>query len=94
MSTARSNQGDHGRLQPLIEFAQSEGWHVVRTPGGHLKFTKPGCAPIYTRSATTNNQAELNAGRQLRHAVGQASQAASDSCATTASKRPKEARRA
>ena len=28
----------------LIEFAVGEGWHVKRTPGGHLKFTKAGCA--------------------------------------------------
>ena len=34
----------HARLRALIEFALGEGWHVKRTRGGHLMFTKPGCA--------------------------------------------------
>ena len=47
-----------------------EGWHVVkRTPGGHLKFTKSGCASIYTSSTASDHRASLNArGRDLRRA--------------------------
>ena len=44
MANAHELARGHKRLRALIEFALGEGWHVVRTPGGHLKFTKPGCA--------------------------------------------------
>ena len=50
MANAHELARGHKRLRALIEFALGEGWHVVRTPGGHLKFTKQGCAPIYTSS--------------------------------------------
>ena len=45
------------------------GWEVVRTPGGHLKFTKPGLPPIYTGSTASDFRAERNARAQLRRAV-------------------------
>ncbi|MGE7098955.1 hypothetical protein ACQKIS_22930, partial [Pseudomonas fulva] len=48
MANAHELARGHKRLRALIEFAVGEGWHVKRTPGGHLKFTKPGCAAIYT----------------------------------------------
>lgn len=44
MANAHELARGHKRLRALIEFAVGEGWHVKRTPGGHLKFTKPGCA--------------------------------------------------
>ena len=44
------------RLRALIEFALGEGWRVVRTSGGHLKFTKQGCASIYTSSTASDNR--------------------------------------
>ncbi|MBN9421874.1 MAG: hypothetical protein J0I91_05350 [Candidatus Accumulibacter sp.] len=56
------------RLRALIDFALSEGWGVVRTPGGHLKFFKPGCASIYTSSTASDHRAGLNARAQLRRA--------------------------
>ncbi|ERY96138.1 hypothetical protein [Pseudomonas aeruginosa] len=62
----------HKRLRGLIEFALGEGWHVKRTPGGHLKFTKPGCAAIYTSSTASDHRAGLNARAQLRRAGRQA----------------------
>ena len=62
----------HKRLRELIEFALREGWRVVRTPGGHLRFTKPGCASIYTSSTASDHRASLNARAQLRRADRQA----------------------
>ena len=62
----------HKRLRELIEFALREGWRVVRTPGGHLRFTKPGCASIYTSSTASDHRAGLNARAQLRRADRQA----------------------
>ena len=39
MANAHELARGHKRLRALIEFAVSEGWHVKRTRGGHLKFT-------------------------------------------------------
>lgn len=72
MANAHDLARGHKRLQALIDFALSEGWRVVRTPGGHLKFTKPGCAAIYTSSTPSDHRAGLNARAQLRRAERQA----------------------
>lgn len=68
MANAHELARGHKRLRALIEFALGEGWHVVRTPGGHLKFTKQGCASIYTSSTASDHRAGLNARSQLRRA--------------------------
>jgi hypothetical protein len=69
----------HKRLRALIEFALNEGWHVKRTPGGHLKFSKPGHASIYTSSTASDHRASLNARAQLRRAARNAQAIAADS---------------
>lgn len=68
----------HKRLRALIEFALDEGWRVVRTPGGHLKFTKPGYASIFTSSTASDHRAGLNARAQLRRAERQAASGTGD----------------
>jgi predicted RNA binding protein YcfA (HicA-like mRNA interferase family) len=68
MASAHELARGHKRLRALIEFALGEGWKVVRTRGGHLLFTKPGCAPIYTSSTASDHRAERNALAQLRRA--------------------------
>ncbi|HCF0987711.1 TPA: type II toxin-antitoxin system HicA family toxin [Pseudomonas aeruginosa] len=68
MANAHELARGHKRLRALIEFAIGEGWHVKRTPGGHLKFTKTGCAPIYTSSTASDHRAGLNARAQIRRA--------------------------
>lgn len=40
MASAHELARGRERLRALIEFALGEGWRVVRTSGGHLKFTK------------------------------------------------------
>lgn len=72
MANAHELARGHKRLRTLIEFALSEGWHVKRTPGGHLKFTKRGCAPIYTSSTASDHRASLNARAQIRRAEREA----------------------
>lgn len=72
MATAHELSRGHKRLRALIDFALGEGWRVVRTPGGHLKFTKPGCAAIYTSSTASDHRAGRNARAQLRRAARQA----------------------
>lgn len=68
MSNARELARGHKRLLPLIEYALGEGWEVVRTPGGHLKFTRPGLPPIFTSSTASDHRAGLNARAMLRRA--------------------------
>ena len=46
MASAHELARGRERLRALIEFALGEGWRVVRTSGGHLKFTKQGCAKV------------------------------------------------
>ena len=76
MASAHELARGHKRLRTLIEFALGEGWKVVRTRGGHLLFTKPGCAPIYTSSTASDHRAERNARAQLPRADRQAQAAA------------------
>lgn len=68
MANAHELARGHSRLRALIEFAVGEGWHVKRTAGGHLKFTKSGCAAIYTSSTASDHRAALNARAQIRRA--------------------------
>ncbi len=72
MASAHELARGHKRLRALIQFAMREGWKVVRTRGGHLLFTKQGCAPIYTSSTASDHRAERNARAQLRRADRQA----------------------
>jgi hypothetical protein len=55
-------------MQRLVRYATTQGWEVQRTSGGHLRFTKPGCAAVFTSFTTKDRRAELNARSQLRHA--------------------------
>jgi hypothetical protein len=68
MSSAHELCRGHKRLLPLIEFALSEGWEVSRTPGGHMKFVKPGLPPIFTSSTESDHRASQNAWARLRRA--------------------------
>ncbi len=68
MTKAHELARGHKRLRALIEFAIGEGWHVKRTSGGHLKFTKMGYAPIYTSMTASDHRASLNALAQIRRA--------------------------
>ncbi|HCM5829508.1 type II toxin-antitoxin system HicA family toxin [Klebsiella pneumoniae] len=66
MSNAHNLARGHKQLLPLIEYALEEGWDVVRTAGGHLKFTKPGLPPIFTSSTASDYRAGRNARALLR----------------------------
>ena len=68
MASAHELARGRERLRALIEFALGEGWHVKRTRGGHLMFTKPGCAAIYTSSTASDHRASRYARAQLRRA--------------------------
>lgn len=57
MTAAHTLHRGHKRLKPLIDFAIREGWTVVRTPGGHLKFSKQGFPSIYTGATAGDHRA-------------------------------------
>ncbi|UNO26839.1 hypothetical protein [Pseudomonas amygdali] len=61
-------RGAKKSLQALADFAISQGWAVHRTHGGHVKFTKGGCLPIFTSFTPSDHRASLNARAQLRRA--------------------------
>ncbi len=66
MSSAHDLARGHKRLLPLIEYALGEGWEVLRTQGGHLKFVKPGLPLIYTSATASDHRAIRNAHAMLR----------------------------
>ena len=68
MTTVRTLYRGRKRLKPLISFALREGWEVVRTPGGHLKFIKHGLPPICTSVTASDRRASQNAIAQTRRA--------------------------
>ncbi|MCY1389466.1 hypothetical protein D9M71_42670 [compost metagenome] len=68
MANAHELARGRERLRALIKFALGKGWRVKRTRGGHLMFTKPGCAAIYISSTASDHRASLNARAQLRRA--------------------------
>ena len=72
MASAHDQSRGHKRLRALIAFVLGEGWKVVRIRGGHVLFTKPGCARIHTSSTAIDLRAERNAREQLRRADQQA----------------------
>lgn len=67
LSAARGCKG----MQRLVCYAATRGWEVQRTSGGHLRFSKPGCASVFTSFTTKDRRAELNARAQLRRAEWQ-----------------------
>lgn len=75
MTAARVLHRGHKRLKPLIDFAIEEGWTVVRTLGGHLKFTKQGLPPIYTGAPADDHRVDRNVLARLRRASRSTNQA-------------------
>ena len=53
--------GRFKRLLPLLQYAQGNGWSVVYTNGGHLRFTKPERPIIHTSSTPSDWRAVRNA---------------------------------
>ncbi|WP_025809771.1 type II toxin-antitoxin system HicA family toxin [Pseudomonas chlororaphis] len=72
MANARDLCRGHKQLLPLVEYALKEGWTVSRTPGGHLRFVKPGLPPIYTSSTVSDHRGGRNAQAMLKRAQRQA----------------------
>lgn len=66
MNDIRKLSRGNKALAMLLEYALMQGWQVSRTPGGHLRFCKPGCAPVYTSSTPGDHRAVRNARAMLK----------------------------
>lgn len=55
-------------LGMLFVYAANNGWLVMRTNGGHLRFTKPGRSIIHTSSTPSDRRAVHNAVAMLARA--------------------------
>lgn len=60
--------GRSKNLLPLLKYAQGNGWKVVQTNGGHLRFTKPERPIIHTCSTPSDWRAVRNALAMLTRA--------------------------
>ncbi|MBD9674921.1 hypothetical protein IB275_30370 [Pseudomonas sp. PDM21] len=66
----RSEVGDRGQNKEatkLIRWAREQGWHVIYTGAMHLRFTKPGYAPI-TASGTPRSGSYKGTKSKMAHA--------------------------
>lgn len=61
-------RGAREGLRRLVFFALAEGWQVSRTRGGHLRFSKQGCASIFTSGTPSDHRSTRNAHARLRRA--------------------------
>lgn len=53
-------------MKRLMRFALHHGWDVERTRGGHLRFLKQGCPPVFTGYSPSDARAEKNMLARLR----------------------------
>lgn len=53
-------------MKRVVSFAVHHGWDVERTRGGHLRFLKAGCPPVFTGYSPSDARAEKNVLARLR----------------------------
>ncbi|REC93400.1 hypothetical protein C8D72_3446 [Kushneria indalinina DSM 14324] len=53
-------------LRRVVRYAVDHGWFVERTRGGHVRFIKPGCPPVFTGFSPSDTRAERNVLARLR----------------------------
>ena len=52
-------------------WAVKRGWKVQQTPGGHMRYTKPGCAVVHMAATPGRGRAVANMKGLLRRAERQ-----------------------
>ncbi len=66
---ARLLRGAKRGIERVVRYAVAHDWTVERTRGGHVKLSKPGCAPVFTSfTPSDGKRSALNAIAQLRRA--------------------------
>lgn len=53
-------------MKPVIKKAEELGFSVSRTRSGHLKFTQPGCTPVFASTTPGDRHAAPNTVALLR----------------------------
>lgn len=53
-------------MKRVVRYAINHGWEVERTRGGHLRFNKAGCPPVFTGYSPSDVRAEKNVLARLR----------------------------
>lgn len=53
----------------LCEWTEDHGWEWSRTRGGHLRFDRPGCTPVFASSTPSDPRSFKNAKALLRRKV-------------------------
>ena len=43
----RKTFGSNPDLREFLRWIEKRGWTAVGTNGGHIKYTKPGCPPVF-----------------------------------------------
>lgn len=53
----------------LVEFAKALGFIASMARGGHIKFSREGCTPVFTSATPSDFRSWLNAKSELRRRV-------------------------
>lgn len=53
-------------IRNIIRLAESQGWIINKTKGGHLRWTAPAGGFVFTASTPSDNRATQNMIRDLR----------------------------
>ena len=61
-----SVKGTTRPMNQVIKKAMSNGWRAQRTRGGHIRFDKKGCGPVFTAFTPSDNRSLRNLVAQLR----------------------------
>ncbi|HCB2859828.1 TPA: hypothetical protein N3447_004425 [Klebsiella aerogenes] len=53
-------------MQELMQYADSLGWEINHTHGGHIRFTRKGSPPVFTSSSPGDYRSVKNVRAMLR----------------------------
>lgn len=59
-------KGVHKCMKPAIRAAEELGFKTARTRNGHLKFSQPGCAPVFAPTTPGDPRSVQNAVSLIR----------------------------
>lgn len=56
-------------IRQLVEEAEALGFTMTKTRGGHLRFDRPGCQPVFSASTPGDRRTANNTLSQLRRSA-------------------------
>lgn len=72
MSAVRSgrrsgaSRGTSPEMREVIAWAEARGWSAARTAGGHVRFMRDGCRPVFAAATPSDGRAAANTRALLR----------------------------